>query len=63
MVDLRRGLALTVNAILEMESPPAGSTSIVSQSGTMLGTVLSRERDDAKYDELEVRSLTGAGAH
>ena len=27
-----------------------------------LGTVLSRERDDAKYDELEVRSLTGAGA-
>jgi cation/acetate symporter len=28
-----------------------------------LGTVLSRERDDAKYDELEVRSLTGAGAH
>jgi cation/acetate symporter len=28
-----------------------------------LGTVLSKERDDAKYDELEVRSLTGAGAH
>jgi cation/acetate symporter len=28
-----------------------------------LGTVLSRERDDAKYEELEVRSLTGAGAH
>ncbi|HEY7104134.1 MAG TPA: cation acetate symporter [Mycobacteriales bacterium] len=28
-----------------------------------LGTVVSRERDDAKYDELEVRSLTGAGAH
>ncbi len=28
-----------------------------------LGTVLSRERNDAKYDELEVRSLTGAGAH
>jgi cation/acetate symporter len=28
-----------------------------------LGTILSRERDDAKYDELEVRSLTGAGAH
>jgi len=27
-----------------------------------LGTVLSRERNDAKYDELEVRSLTGAGA-
>ena len=28
-----------------------------------LGTVLSSERDDAKYDELEVRSLTGAGAY
>jgi cation/acetate symporter len=28
-----------------------------------LGTVLSKERDDAKFDELEVRSLTGAGAH
>jgi cation/acetate symporter len=28
-----------------------------------LGTVLSRETDDAKYAELEVRSLTGAGAH
>ena len=27
-----------------------------------LGTVLSRERNDAKFDELEVRSLTGAGA-
>jgi cation/acetate symporter len=28
-----------------------------------LGTVLSKERNDPKYDELEVRSLTGAGAH
>jgi cation/acetate symporter len=28
-----------------------------------LGTVLSKERDDAKFAELEVRSLTGAGAH
>ena len=42
VVDLRHGLALTVNAILEMESLPAGDASIVSQSGTMLGTVLSR---------------------
>ena len=31
-------LAVSVNAVLEMESLPAGSTSIVSQSGTMLGT-------------------------
>ncbi|WP_067481994.1 solute symporter family protein [Actinomadura hibisca] len=28
-----------------------------------LGTVLSKERTDAKYAELEVRSLTGTGAH
>jgi len=28
-----------------------------------LGTVISKERNEAKYDELEVRSLTGAGAH
>ena len=31
-----------MNAVLEMDAPPAGATSIVSQSGTMLGTVLSR---------------------
>lgn len=35
-------LAVSVNAVLEMESLPAGTTSIVSQSGTMLGTLLSR---------------------
>jgi acyl-CoA synthetase (NDP forming) len=35
-------LALSVNAVLEMEALPAGTTSIVSQSGTMLGTLLSR---------------------
>ncbi|HEX6968164.1 MAG TPA: cation acetate symporter [Micromonosporaceae bacterium] len=28
-----------------------------------LGTVISKERDDTKYAELEVRALTGAGAH
>src|SRR6266700_273770 len=42
VVDIPRHLALTVNAVLEMDAPPAGSTSIVSQSGTMLGTLLSR---------------------
>jgi acyl-CoA synthetase (NDP forming) len=42
VVNLPGRMALTVNAVLEMEAPPAGSTSIVSQSGTMLGTVLSR---------------------
>ena len=42
VVNIPGRMALTVNAVLEMESPPAGSTSIVSQSGTMLGTMLSR---------------------
>jgi acyl-CoA synthetase (NDP forming) len=42
VVDIPGKVALTVNAILEMERLPAGGTSIVSQSGTMLGTVLSR---------------------
>ena len=42
MINLTGRVPLTVNAILEMDAPPAGSTSIVSQSGTMLGTVLSR---------------------
>jgi len=42
VVNLTGDVALTVNAVLEMDSPPAGSTSLVSQSGTMLGTLLSR---------------------
>jgi acyl-CoA synthetase (NDP forming) len=42
VVDIPGRLALTVNAILEMEALPPGGTSVVSQSGTMLGTVLSR---------------------
>jgi cation/acetate symporter len=29
----------------------------------VLGTLLTKERDDRKFAELEVRSLTGAGAH
>ncbi|HEY5897145.1 MAG TPA: acetate--CoA ligase family protein, partial [Burkholderiales bacterium] len=31
-----------VNAVLEMDAPPTGPPSLVSQSGTMLGTLLSR---------------------
>lgn len=42
VVNLPGKVALTVNAVLEMDSPPAGWISIVSQSGTMLGTMLSR---------------------
>jgi acyl-CoA synthetase (NDP forming) len=42
VIDVPGHLALTVNAVLEAEGLPAGTTSMVSQSGTMLGTVLSR---------------------
>ncbi|HZS65543.1 MAG TPA: acetate--CoA ligase family protein [Burkholderiales bacterium] len=42
VVDLPGRLALTVNAVLEADALPAGSTSLISQSGTMLGTLLSR---------------------
>jgi len=42
VIDIPGRLTLTVNAVLEMDSLPAGGASIVSQSGTMLGTVLSR---------------------
>jgi len=42
VIDLPGRLALTVNAVLEAEALPAGSTSLISQSGTMLGTLLSR---------------------
>ena len=41
VVNLPGGVALTVNAVLEMGAP-LGGTSLVSQSGTMLGTLLSR---------------------
>jgi acyl-CoA synthetase (NDP forming) len=42
MINLSGRTALTVNAVLEMDAPPVGGSSMVSQSGTMLGTVLSR---------------------
>jgi acetate---CoA ligase (ADP-forming) len=42
VVNLAGRVPLTVNAVLEMDAPPVGATSLVSQSGTMLGTVLSR---------------------
>ena len=42
MINLPGRVALSVNAVLEMDALPPGTTSIVSQSGTMLGTVLSR---------------------
>jgi acyl-CoA synthetase (NDP forming) len=42
VIDVPGHLALSVNAVLEMDALPAGTTSIISQSGTMLGTLLSR---------------------
>ncbi|HSA70621.1 MAG TPA: acetate--CoA ligase family protein [Burkholderiales bacterium] len=42
VIDVPGRLALSVNAVLEMDVLPGGTTSIVSQSGTMLGTLLSR---------------------
>jgi len=42
VINLPGRLALSVNAVLEIDAPPSGTTSLVSQSGTMLGTVLSR---------------------
>jgi len=42
VVDLPGHVALTVNAVLEADALPSGRTSLISQSGTMLGTLLSR---------------------
>ncbi len=42
LIDIPGCVPLTVNAVLEIDALPAGTTSVVSQSGTMLGTVLSR---------------------
>jgi acyl-CoA synthetase (NDP forming) len=42
VIDIPGRLALTVNAVVEMDSLPSGGMSLVSQSGTMLGTLLSR---------------------
>ncbi len=42
VVDIPNHVSITVNAILEGDTPPAGFTSVVSQSGTMLGTLMSR---------------------
>ena len=42
MINFSGRCTLSVNAILEMATPAPGGASLVSQSGTMLGTVLSR---------------------
>src|SRR5687768_4048610 len=43
VIDIPGKLTLSVNAVLEIPALPAGGTSIVSQSGTMLGTLLRSE--------------------
>jgi acyl-CoA synthetase (NDP forming) len=42
VMNFDAGLTLSVNAILEMPELRAGSTSVVSQSGSILGSLLSR---------------------
>ena len=42
LVNVSNGAALSVNAVLEMESLPRGGASVISQSGTIIGTLLSR---------------------
>jgi acyl-CoA synthetase (NDP forming) len=42
IVNLRAGTALTTNAALEAESLTAGRVALVSQSGSMMGALLSR---------------------
>jgi acyl-CoA synthetase (NDP forming) len=42
LVNVANGAALTVNAVLEMDALPRGGASVVSQSGTIIGTILSR---------------------
>ncbi len=42
LANVANGAALTVNAVFEMDALPRGGTSVVSQSGTIIGTLLSR---------------------
>ncbi|MCP5150319.1 MAG: acetate--CoA ligase family protein [Chromatiales bacterium] len=42
LINVHTGLALSVNAALDAERLVPGGTSLISQSGTVLGTVLSR---------------------
>ena len=44
VVNVQEATPLTVNAVFEEEFPAPGPLSIVSQSGSMLGTMLSRAR-------------------
>ena len=41
-IDLNTPMTLSVNAILEMENIPEGTLGVISQSGSMLGALMSR---------------------
>jgi acyl-CoA synthetase (NDP forming) len=42
VANVLNGATLTVNAVFEMETLPRGGASVVSQSGTMIGSLVSR---------------------
>ena len=42
VIDLNTPLPLSINAILEMEKLPAGRLGVISQSGSLLGALISR---------------------
>lgn len=42
VIDLNSPLTLSINAILEMENLPAGRLGVISQSGSLLGALISR---------------------
>src|SRR5439155_1629450 len=64
VIDVPGKLSLSVNAVLEMDELPAGGTSIVSQSGTMLGTLVGVRKppDLARPGRVAVVTPTGGGA-
>jgi acetate---CoA ligase (ADP-forming) len=42
IIDLNTSMTLSINAILEMENLPAGRLGVISQSGSLLGALMSR---------------------
>jgi acyl-CoA synthetase (NDP forming) len=42
LANVANGAVLTVNAVFEMDTLPRGGASVVSQSGTIIGTLISR---------------------
>jgi acyl-CoA synthetase (NDP forming) len=42
LANVTNGATITVNAVFEMDTLPHGGASVISQSGTMIGTLISR---------------------